>query len=84
MIRTGAGLKTCELKLRDSHEFEFRSSMGAPEIGGDLTVDVKGGRVTGIPVSMGNPHFVAFVSEFEPGWQTVAEQIRCTRTSSKA
>ena len=75
VIRTGAGLKTCELKLRDGHEFEFRSSMGAPEIGGDLTVDVKGGRVTGIPVSMGNPHFVAFVSEFEPGWQTVAEQI---------
>jgi diaminopimelate epimerase len=75
VIRTGAGVKTCELKSRDDHGFEFRSSMGQPGIGADLTVDVTCGRVTGVPVSMGNPHFVAFVSEFEPGWQTVAQQI---------
>jgi diaminopimelate epimerase len=31
--------------------------------------------VAGVSVSIGNPHFVAFVSEFKQGWQTVAEQI---------
>jgi diaminopimelate epimerase len=75
VIRTGAGLKTCELKSRDGCEFEFRSSMGEPTVGGNATVNVASGQVTGVPVSMGNPHFVAFVSEFEPGWQAVAEQI---------
>jgi diaminopimelate epimerase len=75
VIRTGAGLKTCELKSRDGSELEFRSSMGEPTVGGNLTVNVANGRVTGIPVSMGNPHFVAFVSEFELGWQAVAQQI---------
>ena len=33
VIRTGAGLKTCELKSRDGNNFEFRSSMGEPEVG---------------------------------------------------
>jgi diaminopimelate epimerase len=75
VIRTGAGLKTCELKSRDGNSFEFRSSMGEPEVGGDLTVNVAAGTVTGVSVSMGNPHFVAFVSDFEPGWQAVAGQI---------
>jgi diaminopimelate epimerase len=31
--------------------------------------------VSGIPVSMGNPHYVVFVSEFEVGWQAIAQQI---------
>jgi diaminopimelate epimerase len=75
VIRTGAGLKSCELKLRDGNSFEFRGSMGEPAVGGDLSVNVAGGTVTGVSVSMGNPHFVAFVSDFLPGWQTVAGQI---------
>jgi len=75
VIRTGAGLKTCELKAQNGNAFEFRTSMGEPQVHGQSTVMVSSGAVTGIQVSMGNPHFVAFVSEFQPGWQQVAEQI---------
>lgn len=75
VIRTGAGLKTCELRMHHGNDFEFRSSMGEPEVSGDATVRVANGAVTGRLVSMGNPHFIAFVSDFEPGWQQVAEQI---------
>jgi diaminopimelate epimerase len=79
VIRTGAGLKTCELTARDGMRFEFRASMGAPEVGGGLTFKVDGRVVHGITVSMGNPHFVVFVSDFEPGWQTWAGQISTHR-----
>ena len=33
------------------------------------------GEQVGIPVSMGNPHFVLFVDEFVPGWQAEASEI---------
>ena len=33
------------------------------------------GEVRGIPVSMGNPHYVVFVQEFAPAWQTQAAEI---------
>ena len=75
VIRTGAGLKTCELMARDGNNFEFRSSMGEPEVGDEFSIKFTYGEVTGTPVSMGNPHYVVFVPEFELGWQAVAEQI---------
>ena len=31
--------------------------------------------VRGIPVSVGNPHYVVFVNEFGPGWQAEAAEI---------
>ena len=74
-IRTGAGLKTCELTSRNGNTFEFRSSMGVPEVGDEFPVKLTYGEMCGVPVSMGNPHYVVFVSEFELGWQAVAEQI---------
>ncbi len=75
VIRTGAGLKRCELKSRDGYSFEFRSSMGKPEVGDDVSCRTAYGEITGTLVSMGNPHFVGFVPEFENGWQAKAEQI---------
>ncbi len=75
VIRTGAGLKTCTLTAREGNTFEFRSSMGEPEIGDEFSIKLSYGEFSGIPVSMGNPHFVVFLSEFELGWQTVAGQI---------
>lgn len=74
-IRTGAGLKTCELLARNGNRFEFRSSMGVPEVGGPVSVQLGDVGVHGTAVSMGNPHFVTFVPEFEPDWLAVAEQI---------
>jgi len=75
VIRTGAGLKTCNLTARDGNILEFRSSMGMPEVGDLLTIELTNGEMSGIPVSMGNPHYVVFVPEFELGWRAVARQI---------
>ncbi|HUI84209.1 MAG TPA: diaminopimelate epimerase [Candidatus Binatia bacterium] len=75
VIRTGAGLKRCELMARDGNNFEFRSSMGAPDVGDDFSIKFTYGEISGTPVSMGNPHYVVFVPQFELGWQAVAEQI---------
>lgn len=75
LVRTGAGLKACELKKQDGNNFEFRSSMGEPEVGDPFSIKLSHGEVTGTPVSMGNPHFSVFVAQFEPGWQAIAGQI---------
>ncbi len=75
LIRTGAGLKTCTLTACDGNTFEFRSSMGSPEVGEVFPVKLTCREISGVPVSMGNPHYVVFVSEFESGWQAVAQQI---------
>ena len=72
VIRTGAGLKTCNLTAREGNSFEFRSSMGEPEVGDEFSIKLAYGEFSGIPVSMGNPHFVVYVPEFELGWQAVA------------
>ena len=74
-IRTGAGLKTCELQSHEGNNFEFRSSMGIPDVGDEFSIKFTYGEVSGIPVSMGNPHYVVFVPQFELGWQAIAEQI---------
>ena len=75
VIRTGAGLKTCNLTARDGNNFEFRSSMGMPEVGDPFAIRFAYGEVCGVPVSMGNPHYVVFVPEFELGWHATAQQI---------
>jgi diaminopimelate epimerase len=75
VIRTGAGLKTCTVMARDGNTFQFRSSMGAPQVGDEFPIKFTYGEVSGVPVSMGNPHYVVLVAEFELGWQAVAEQI---------
>jgi diaminopimelate epimerase len=82
VIRTGAGLKTCDLKAQNDNNFEFRSSMGQPEVGEDFAIKVAYGELLGTRVSMGNPHFVVFVSEFELGWQAVGERISVHRDFS--
>ncbi|MGA9564076.1 MAG: diaminopimelate epimerase [Candidatus Korobacteraceae bacterium] len=78
-IATGAGVKTCELIKRDGQTFEFRTSMGHPEIGTETEVGLLEGEVRGIPVSMGNPHFVIFVAEFASDWQRQAGEIATHR-----
>lgn len=79
VIQTGAGLKTCALSRRDGQNFEFRTAMGQPEVGQELAVGLLEGEVRGVPVSMGNPHYVIFVSEFEPDWQHQAGEIATHR-----
>src|SRR5208337_2371773 len=67
VVRTGAGLKTCQLVGRQGSTFEFEADMGQPEVGSQLSVETK--------ISMGNPHFVIFVENFQDGWQRQAALI---------
>jgi diaminopimelate epimerase len=83
VVRTGAGLKTCRLigredgreACRQGSTFEFETDMGQPEVGGQLSIETMWVRAVGMRVSMGNPHFVIFVENFQEGWQRQAALI---------
>jgi diaminopimelate epimerase len=75
VVRTGAGLKTCTLTSRSDTVYEFEIAMGEPQVGPELPVRLATREVRGIPVSMGNPHYVVFVNEFASGWQGEAAEI---------
>jgi len=72
IVRTGAGLKSCRLVGRQSSTFEFEADMGLPEVLGELSIETMWVRAVGMEVSMGNPHFVIFVENFQDGWQRQA------------
>jgi diaminopimelate epimerase len=74
-IRTGAGVKICVLMSRNESSYEFETAMGEPQIGDASPVKLAFSELRGIPVSMGNPHFVVFVEEFGPDWQSEAAEI---------
>jgi diaminopimelate epimerase len=74
-ISTGAGIKKCSLTSHSETEFEFETAMGEPQVLGDFYVAITSGEVRGIRVSMGNPHFVIFVDDFAPNWQSDAAEI---------
>ena len=75
VVRTGAGLKTCELIERNDSRFIFDTDMGEPQLGEEFSIKLAFGEVRGRPVSMGNPHFVVFVNDFGAGWQAEAAEI---------
>jgi diaminopimelate epimerase len=74
-VRTGAGIKQCELVSSEHGRFLFRTHMGAPMVGDEFPIKMAFGETRGVPVSMGNPHFVVFVDDFGPGWQGEAAEI---------
>jgi diaminopimelate epimerase len=74
-IRTGAGIKTCSLTARNDSQYEFEITMGVPRVDDELRISLPSGEVRGIPVSMGNPHYVVFVDVFAPDWQCQAAEI---------
>jgi len=57
-IRTGAGIKSCKLISVNQSQYEFETAMGEPKVGEEFSVKLAGGEARGIPVSMGNPHYV--------------------------
>ena len=75
-VLTAAGLKGCTLTARREGEYEFETQMGAAQLEGEIAVKTAGGEVRGIPVSLGNPHFVVFVSQFPLNWQERAAEIQ--------
>jgi diaminopimelate epimerase len=76
VIRTGAGLKTCTLTSHSEQKYEFEIAMGKPEVGEAFALQLSSGEVRGVPVSMGNPHYVIFVKEFPQNWRAVAAEIQ--------
>src|SRR5579859_1966452 len=74
-IRTGAGLKVCTLTSRSDAQYEFEIAMGKPQVGEEFSIKLSSREVRGIPVSMGNPHYVIFVDQFSPGWQVETAEI---------
>lgn len=74
VVRTGAGLKVCQLTAHHGPQFEFEIAMGGPQVGDEFAVKLAFREVRGIPVSMGNPHYVVFVEQFAPGWQAEAAE----------
>ena len=75
-ILTGAGMKVCTLTGRSDSAYEFEAEMGEAVVASEILVKLSAGFVRGIPVSLGNPHFVSFVEEFNPGWQARAAEIQ--------
>jgi diaminopimelate epimerase len=75
-IRTGAGLKVCKLVARNENTLEFETAMGVPKVEPEMAIATSFGEVKGVPVSMGNPHFVVFVEEFWGEWQSRAGEIQ--------
>jgi diaminopimelate epimerase len=76
VVRTAAGVKTCRLIEQQAVTFEFESEMGSAEVGGQLAIETMWVRAIGTVVSMGNPHFVIFVEQFQEGWQKQAALIQ--------
>ncbi len=75
-ILTGAGTKICSLiSYRDS-DYEFETEMGQAKVDSEMAVNPGTGEVRGVPVSMGNPHYVIFVPQFPEDWQARAASIQ--------
>ena len=50
--------------------------MGKAAVAEEMTLKLPAGKVCGIPVSMGNPHYVVFVPGFEEQWHSRAAEIQ--------
>ena len=50
--------------------------MGSATVEKELALQISSCEVRGIPVSLGNPHYVVFVSDFVSGWQSRAAEIQ--------
>jgi len=75
-IQTGAGVKLCTLTGRRGAEYEFEIEMGAATVSEEFAVKLGRSEVRGIPVSMGNPHYVRFVHHLPEQWQKEAAEIQ--------
>jgi diaminopimelate epimerase len=83
VIQTGAGLKTCVLDGKSESDYEFESDMGEAVVSAELELKIANGPVRGIPVSMGNPHYVVFMREFAKNWQAQAAEIQANSEFKK-
>jgi diaminopimelate epimerase len=64
-IETLSGIKDVGLTVLDGQVERVTVGMGTAEVREALELDVRGTTVRGIPVSVGNPHYVVFVEDAE-------------------
>ena len=76
LIATDAGARRCTLLGREGNRFEFLTEMGTPAIREELAIDLGHVLYSGVPVSMGNPHYVIFVPEFPVDWRQDSQMIQ--------
>jgi diaminopimelate epimerase len=50
--------------------------MGEPKVSDKFSIKLSDREVSGVPVSMGNPHYVVFVDEFPGEWQAEGAEIQ--------
>src|SRR5215472_1246584 len=50
MVRTGAGVKRCDLVERDGSLFSFETDMGEPQVGDEFSIKAAFREVMGVPV----------------------------------
>ena len=62
-VETLSGIKTLVLNVEDGRATGASVEMGRAKVGERLTLSAGGREITGIPVSVGNPHFVVFVDD---------------------
>jgi diaminopimelate epimerase len=75
-IQTGAGLKTCRYIATSKSGYGFEAEMGKAVIRDEMKLKLGATEVRGVPVSMGNPHYVVFVPEFPSNWREQAANIQ--------
>ena len=76
LIATDAGSRRCELIGRSGNRFDFLTGMGVPVVKEPFEIDLGHASYRGVPVSMGNPHFVIFVQDFPADWQKDSQLIQ--------
>ncbi len=64
-IETLSGIKTLKMQLRCGKVSSVTVGMGPTEVGEDMEITVGDTKVTGTPVSVGNPHFVIFIDDID-------------------
>lgn len=75
-IQTGAGPRFCNFIARNGSDLEFEAAMGSAVVEAELALQIGSEAVRGIAVSMGNPHFVIFVSQIAENWRDMAAEIQ--------
>ena len=75
-VSTDAGPRRCRLTGHSGNRYDFLTEMGHPLVGQPFVVEIGSMRREGVPVSMGNPHFVIFVEEFPAEWQRESQIIQ--------
>ena len=64
-IETLSGIRTLDLQIRSGKVKSVTVDMGRTEVAGEIGLTVNGEVLRGIPVSVGNPHFVIFVYDMD-------------------